>query len=83
MTDDDKVTVEEALKVAFEAGRQSAEAEADLFEFSNGKVVRGRGNLAEYEKAIRAKNIELLDRGIRRRADHPEVLAIKREFGRA
>ena len=84
MTNDDKATTDEAaaalLQAAYEAGRQ--EAEADLFEFSNGFVAQGRGNLAEFEAALRAKSFELEGRGVRKRADHPEIMEIKREYGR-
>ena len=83
MTDDDKVTVEEALRVAFEAGRAAAQSEEpDRFRFQNGEFGSARGNLQEYEDAIRAKTFELRGKGVRRVGDHPEILAIKQEYGR-
>ena len=89
MTDGTKVPAtpeeaEAALKAAFELGRAAAQAEGepDLYEFSNGFVAKGRGNLAEYMAAISAKTFELQGRGVRNVKDHPDIAEIKREFGR-
>jgi len=85
MADDKKMTGEEALKAAFDAGRASALAEGapDLFEFSNGQIVRGRGNQAEYEAALSAKVFELRGQGVKNVEKHPDVVALRAAHGRS
>ena len=92
MTDEPmtKAQLEELLNLAIDKGlamgKSAAQAEAgeqaQRYVFSNGATSASRGNQDEYEDALRAKTFELRGLGVRRIADHADILAIKEQYGR-
>lgn len=87
---DDKVPatpeeVEAALKAAYAAGQEAAQAEGqpDVFEFSNGQFGSARGGDSEYELEVAAKVRELRAAGNTRSLHrHKEIAAIRARHGR-
>jgi len=84
MTDRTEEEVKALLDQAYAAGRIAGQTEGapDRYEFSNGRTGSGRGDEADYQAELSAKVFELRGKGVRRVADHADVLEIKTRFGR-
>ncbi len=82
---DEKLTQEQALRMAYEAGRQSAAQEQgpERFEFSNGRLGSPRGGAYETELSALVAEIRTKEGNIsgRRLENHPDVVELKARHG--
>ena len=85
MAETTKLTQEEALKIAYDAGRASGKAEAIPAEFPN-KAVNimpgGEAGQMAYEDDLRKLVFRLRGEGVRNVQDHAEVAELKSRHGR-
>ena len=83
MTEETKLTQEEALKIAYDAGRTAGKAEAAPVEFPNkliNQMPGGEAGYRAYEAELSAKAFELRSQGVRNVRTHPDILSIQERY---